>query len=93
MKGIGYLISTASVVLLAMVAWQSTLQNPDLKPLLIGGVLTSILGMFLRYRAHERDRKERLELLERIGLGSDRSGAGATAAARSPLIRPAGLPS
>lgn len=85
MKGVGYLISTVSVVLLGFVAWQSTLQNPDLRPYLIGGVVASILGMLVRYLAHEQDKRER-ERLEEIAGTSKR----VEAAPRS-LHRPASV--
>jgi hypothetical protein len=58
-KGVGYLVSTVSVLLLGTVAWQGAAENPELKPYLIGGIATAILGMFLRFLSHERDRKHR----------------------------------
>ncbi|HEV2748412.1 MAG TPA: hypothetical protein VGW34_14090 [Allosphingosinicella sp.] len=93
MKGVGYLISTVSVVLLAIVAWQSTIQNPDLKPYLIGGVLTSILGMFVRYLAHEKDKRERERLAAAGVVESGSVAARPEAAARPQLVRTAKLPS
>jgi hypothetical protein len=58
-KGVGYLVSTVSVLLLGTVAWQGAAENPELKYYLIGGMATAILGMFLRFLSHERDRKRR----------------------------------
>lgn len=64
MKGIGYLISTVSVLLLATVAWQSTVQDQQLRIYLVAGVVTAIIGMIFRYASHERDRRERASLAE-----------------------------
>lgn len=51
-KGLGYIVSIVSVFLLGAIAWP-TPQEPDWhKPVLIGGVLTSIIGMGMRYLAH-----------------------------------------
>ena len=52
LKGAGYLTSTASVVLLAIVAYESASEEPLLLACLIAGVVTSILGMCLRWRSH-----------------------------------------
>jgi hypothetical protein len=48
-KGLGYLISTLSVVLLAIVSWKSASQSPLLIACLLGGASTSIAGMFCRW--------------------------------------------
>ena len=45
LKGVGYLISTASVVLLAIVSWSSASQSPLLVACLLGGAAASIVGM------------------------------------------------
>lgn len=58
MKGLGYIVSIVSVLLLAIAAWQTASDNALLRLCLIGGVLTSIIGMALRYAAHRRDRRE-----------------------------------
>lgn len=58
LKGVGYLVSIFSVFLLAAAAWETASSNPLLQLCLIGGVVTSIVGMALRYAAHRRDRRE-----------------------------------
>jgi hypothetical protein len=58
LKGLGYLVSIVSVGLLATAAWQTASKDPLLQLCLIGGALTSIGGMALRYAAHRRDRRE-----------------------------------
>lgn len=60
MKAVGYVISIFSVILLGIVAWQSTVENPELKPYLIAGMATSIVGMLLRFASHEKERHSRL---------------------------------
>ena len=57
MKGIGYLMSTISLGLLAAVSWRTASQDPQLKWLLIAGVVTSFLGMLIRYLSHVRDHR------------------------------------
>jgi hypothetical protein len=48
----GYLTSTASVILLAAVAWKGASRDPLLLACLIVGALASVVGMGLRWRAH-----------------------------------------
>ena len=64
LKGGGYLTSTISVVLLAIPALKSALDDPVMLLCLIGGALLSIAGMSMRWRSHrveqhEKDRQER----------------------------------
>lgn len=56
LKGLGYLISTVSVILLGIVAWEATNDDEMLRLALIGGVVSSVLGMFIRWIAHLRTR-------------------------------------
>jgi hypothetical protein len=51
-KGLGYLISILSVFFLGAVAWLK--ENPPwwYYPALIVGMITSIMGMGFRYKAH-----------------------------------------
>ena len=57
-KGLGYLVSMVSVLLLGAIAWP----KPDAPgwhlPALIAGMATSILGMALRYKAHLDQKRE-----------------------------------
>lgn len=57
-KGLGYLISILSVFLLGAVAWPKDNAPIWYHPVLIGGMLTSILGMASRYKAHLDEQRE-----------------------------------
>jgi len=57
-KAAGYLVSIVSVLLLGAVAWPSPGDPAWVKPVLIAGMTTSILGMGLRYIAHLKQREE-----------------------------------
>ena len=65
LKGIGYFVSTISVVLLGVVAWEGAKDKPLLLGCLVAGMTTSVLGMTLRWWSHRRDREEK-EWLERL---------------------------
>ena len=52
LKTLGYLISTGSVLLLGVVSWKSASQNPLLLACLIGGMVSSIIGMMLRWSSY-----------------------------------------
>ena len=58
MKGLGYLISTISVVLLGIVAWPGP-SEPRWKAMaVIAGMSLSVVGMVVRYLSHGKDRRE-----------------------------------
>ena len=58
MKGLGYLVSTVSVILLGIVAWPGP-DEPKWKLwLVLTGCAASVLGMFIRYLSHLRDRRD-----------------------------------
>ena len=57
-KGLGYLISIVSVVLLGMVAWPRNGEPAWYLPVLIAGMATSIIGMACRYKAHLDQQRE-----------------------------------
>ena len=57
-KGLGYLVSIISVFLLGAVAWPKENAPVWYHPVLIGGMLTSILGMASRYKAHLAQQRE-----------------------------------
>lgn len=63
-KGLGYLVSTISVLLLGIVAWKSASEQPMLFVCLIGGMISSVAGMTLRWISHRIDQKEK-ERIER----------------------------
>ena len=57
-KGLGYLISIASVFLLGAIAWPKSEDPSWHLPLLIAGMATSIAGMACRYKAHLDQQRE-----------------------------------
>jgi hypothetical protein len=57
LKTIGYVVSSLSVVLLAVVSWKSAVEDPSLMLPLLAGVATSILGMLLRWISFARKEK------------------------------------
>lgn len=59
LKSIGYLVSTVSVVLLAIVSWPKAQQSPVLLSCLVGGAITSIVGMFCRWLSYEIEERRR----------------------------------
>lgn len=61
LKGIGYLISTVSVTLLAIVSWSSASQSPLLIACLLGGAATSIVGMVCRWLSYEIEKRQEEE--------------------------------
>jgi len=57
-KGIGYLISTISVLFLGAVAWPKP-EDPQWQAWAVAvGMATSIFGMGLRFLSHRKDRKD-----------------------------------
>jgi hypothetical protein len=57
-KGLGYVVSIVSVLLLGAIAWPSESEPRWHVPVLVLGVLTSITGMAMRYRAHILQQRE-----------------------------------
>ena len=58
LKGLGYLISTISVLFLGIVAWPKPTDPKWHAWAVAVGVATSILGMGARFIAHRKDRKD-----------------------------------
>ena len=58
MKSLGYLVSTLSVFMLGAVAWPQAGEPREKMWLIVGGVATSIVGMFLRYLSHRQDKRD-----------------------------------
>jgi hypothetical protein len=58
LKGMGYLISTASVVLLAIVSWSSASRSPLLVACLLVGAASSIAGMFCRWLTYAIEKRQ-----------------------------------
>jgi hypothetical protein len=67
-KGVGYLISIASVVLLGAVAWPKPGDPAWIRQALIAGMVASIVGMGLRYVAHRQQQAK----LKRADLDAQR---------------------
>jgi hypothetical protein len=57
-KGLGYLVSIVSVFLLGAVAWPKASDPAWHQPVLIFGMIASIVGMAFRYRAHLDQQRE-----------------------------------
>lgn len=58
MKALGYLVSIVSVFLLGAVAWPKPGDPPQETWLLLGGMAASVIGMFLRYLSHRKDKRD-----------------------------------
>ncbi|TPM31895.1 hypothetical protein [Mesorhizobium sp. B2-3-4] len=58
LKGVGYLISTLSVVLLAVVSWSSASKSPLLVACLLFGAAASVAGMFCRWLTYEIEKRQ-----------------------------------
>ncbi|MDB5451945.1 MAG: hypothetical protein JWO33_523 [Caulobacteraceae bacterium] len=56
-KTVGYLISSLSVVLLGLVAWDGAKDKPVLMACLVVGMLSSIVGMFCRWLSYQEKEK------------------------------------
>jgi hypothetical protein len=59
LKGLGYLTSTISVVLLGVVALEAAEKSPALLACLLLGMAASIAGMLLRWRSHRLEQHEK----------------------------------
>jgi hypothetical protein len=58
-KSSGYLVSTLSVGLLGVVSWKNASQDPLLAACLIGGMATSVSGMFLRWLSYDIEERRK----------------------------------
>lgn len=58
LKGAGYLVSTLSVLLLAVVSWDSAQKSILLRICLISGAATSIIGMFCRWLTYQIEKNQ-----------------------------------
>lgn len=61
LKGVGYLISTVSVILLAVVSWPHAKESTILAGCLIAGAATSLIGMFCRWLSYEIEKRQKGE--------------------------------
>jgi len=58
MKGLGYLVSTVSVLLLGLVAWPGPDEPRWKASVLVAGMAASVVGMFLRFLSHRRQERK-----------------------------------
>jgi len=58
LKGLGYLISSVSVILLGIAAWPGPDKPRWIAIALVLGMAVSIAGMFVRYLSHRKDRRD-----------------------------------
>ena len=59
LKSLGYFVSIISVILLGIVAWHSASQDKVVLACLIGGMVTSMIGMGLRWTSfYVKDKQE-----------------------------------
>jgi uncharacterized membrane protein YhhN len=58
MKGLGYLVSTVSVLLLGVIAWPKPDEPRWKAVVLLAGMAASVIGMFLRFLSHRRQERE-----------------------------------
>ena len=58
LKGVGYLISSVSVLFLGIVAWPGADEPQWHGAAIIVGMLLSIMGMGVRFMSHQQDRKD-----------------------------------
>jgi len=58
LKGLGYLTSSVSVALLAVVSVKAASESPWLMACLLLGAATAVAGMVLRWRSHRLEQKE-----------------------------------
>ncbi|WP_202324628.1 hypothetical protein [Mesorhizobium sp. 113-3-9] len=58
LKGVGYVISTMSVILLAVVSWKSASQDPMLAICLFAGAAASVIGMCCRWTSYAIEKRQ-----------------------------------
>lgn len=59
LKGLGYLTSALSVILLGIVSLEAAEKNPLLLACLLLGTGSSVAGMYLRWRSHRLEQHEK----------------------------------
>jgi hypothetical protein len=58
LKGLGYLISSASVLFLGIVAWPGPDEPTWHAVAVLLGMVLSIVGMAVRFMSHQQDRRD-----------------------------------
>ncbi len=69
-KTLGYLVSSLSVFLLAIVSWDSAQKSAVLVACLLAGAATSIIGMACRWLSYEIEKRQ-----QELAKGNRRSNA------------------
>lgn len=59
LKGLGYLTSALSVILLGIVSLEMAEKDPLLLACLLLGMVSSVAGMYLRWRSHRLEQHEK----------------------------------
>lgn len=59
LKGIGYAVSTLSVILLGIVSWKNASEQPLLFACLLAGMAASMVGMLMRWISHRMEQKQK----------------------------------
>jgi hypothetical protein len=72
LKGLGYLVSTFSVILLGIVAWKGAREEPLLFACLLAGMVASVAGMGLRWVSHRLGEKEKKAIKAEAEAAEDR---------------------
>jgi hypothetical protein len=73
LKGLGYLVSTVSVLLLGIVAWKGAQEQPLLFACLLAGMAASVAGMGLRWLSHRLSEKEKQAIKAEAEAAEDRA--------------------
>lgn len=64
-KTLGYLVSSLSVFLLAIVSWDGAQKSTFLMACLLAGATTSIIGMFCRWLSYEIEKRQQAAAMQR----------------------------
>jgi hypothetical protein len=83
LKGLGYLVSTVSVLLLGILSWKSASAHPLLLACLVLGMLSSISGMGLRWLSHRLEQKQKAQPPKPGHFPGDRAAVAAARAAKT----------
>lgn len=62
LKTLGYLVSSVSVLLLGLAAWDGVKDKPPLLACLVAGMAASIVGMLLRWLQFRKEKREKAAL-------------------------------
>ena len=66
LKGLGYLTSSVSVLLLGVAAWEGASSHPLLLIALVTGMVASIAGMLLRWNAFQAGQEDKRQIKQEV---------------------------